>query len=204
MTETFAVMIEGLSFLDDLDEIPSELETKAVQAINKTARRARTESSRRIRRQVGFKASYLNQERLGVRPAYRGKLEARVSARGNPTSLARFVTNMAGDPRASNKKFRKHGVRFAVKPGGAKHVSAEQNRMFAIPLRNGNLGLAIRTSGGKPRAAYRPKQIAPNVFLLYGPSVDQVFRTVREDIEDESAEYLEYEFNRLLDLGGIA
>ena len=76
-------------------------------------------------------------------------------------------------------------------------------RAFVMELRGGNRGLAIRTDGSKPRGAYKPKPIGKNLFLLYGPSVDQVFRTVSEDVAPDVADELEVEFNRLLDLKDI-
>ena len=69
--------------------------------------------------------------------------------------------------------------------------------------------LAVRTEGGPPRGAYAPKQLkafGPNVWLLYGPSVDQVLFSARnnggvvEEIAPEVMADLEAEFGRLIDL----
>lgn len=62
-----------------------------------------------------------------------------------------------------------------------------------------NMGLAIRL---KPGESLRNKtgkltRLAPNVYLLYGPSVDQVFRTISSEMTDEVADYLQQEFSRL-------
>jgi len=191
--------VEGLEALDDMAEISPEIERKAVQAINKTTRRTRTAASRQIREQIKLKASYLNQDdRLSMKFARAGKLEGRISGRDRPTSLARFVTNKTGSLRDTNRRFRRSGARIQVKPGATRVA----RKAFAIPLRGGNLGLAIRTKGGPPQRAYKPKRLSEDVYLLYGPSIDQVFKTVREDLEDEAADYMEFEFNRLLDLGG--
>lgn len=199
MSARYAVFIEGLEALDDLVDISPEIERKAIQAINKTTRRTRTEASRQIRNQIRLKASYLNQEdRLSMKFARAGKLEGRISGRDRPTSLARFVTNKSGSVRDMNRRFRRSGARIQVKPGATRVA----RKAFAVPLRGGNVGLAIRTKGGPPQRAYKPKKLSDNVYLLYGPSIDQVFSTVREDLEDDAAEFLEYEFNRLLDLGG--
>ena len=44
------------------------------------------------------------------------------------------------------------------------------------------------------------KQIGPNLYLLYGPSVDQVFVDVRNAVRGDLETLLEREFERLLDL----
>lgn len=81
---------------------------------------------------------------------------------------------------------------------------------FLVKLKSGNaktdtqfnLGLAIRLKPGERlRNKTSMTQLDHNVYLLYGPSVDQVFRTVREDIAPDTASFLEAEFRRLLDIG---
>lgn len=174
----------------DIEEIPERIRKAAMRAVNKTADRARTASAREMRNQVNFPASYLNAEgRLQVtKRANQDDLEARITGRQAPTSLARFVQ---GTPK------RGKGVRVQVKPGAARYM----RRAFLMKLKNNNLGLAVRTDGGPPKGAYKPKQISENLWLVYGPSIDQVFRTVAEDVSEPMADYLEAEFLRLLDLG---
>ena len=84
-----------------------------------------------------------------------------------------------------------------VKPGMARML----RRAFVFELKNGNRGLAMRTSGGRPLGAYRPTPLGKNLWLLYGPSVDQVFggTGVAQEISPELVDYLEHEFHRLLD-----
>jgi hypothetical protein len=51
-----------------------------------------------------------------------------------------------------------------------------------LGLRNGNTGLAVRLKPGeKIKGSTGAVQMAENLYLLYGPSVDQVFRGVAED-----------------------
>jgi hypothetical protein len=188
MTAVFAFAVEGLSALSEFDEVPDQIRLAALRAVNKTAQRARTLSARAIRQQVALPARYLSSAdgRLEIsKRATRNELESVVSAERRPTSLARFVRGHQ----------RKRGVRVTVKPGAARYL----RNAFLVKLRNNNVGLAVRTSGGPPRAAYKPRMIFPNVYLLYGPSVDQAFQTVRQDVSDETADFLEYEFNRLID-----
>lgn len=201
MSAQYAVFVDGLDMLDDFDEIPAALTRKAVQAINKTVRWGRTRGSKEIREQVAFKARYLTSgDKLETRFATKGHLAGRVVATDRATSLARFVTNASGDARATNRRWRasrSSGAKIQVKPGATRTI----RRAFAVNLRGGNIGLAVRTDGGPPRGAYKPKLIFPNVWLLYGPSVAQVFNTVRGDISEDTADYLETEFTRLLSLG---
>lgn len=193
----YAFVVEGLSSLAGIEDIPADIERAAVRAINKTVPWTRTRSAREIRRQTAFPARYLSGEdgRLEITERARaGSLEGRITARQRATSLARFVTG----------RTRRRGIRVTVKPGSARYI----RRGFLIPLRGAggdlnNTGLAIRTDGSAPKGAYKPKRLFDNVWLVYGPSVDQVFRQVREDVSEDAADYLEVEFNRLLDLEGV-
>lgn len=200
----YVVAIEGLAALDDLESIPDKILRAARQAVNKTTDRARAASARSIREQINFPARYLSGEdgRLAVTKRASGSdLEGRITGRQRATSLARFAT---GSPQPGQRG----GIRVAVKPGGARFMP----RAFVIRLRAGsstldtksNLGLAVRTENGeKPRGAYKPKKIGDNLWLLYGVSVDQAFKSVREEVRPDMEEFLEAEFLRLFNLGKI-
>lgn len=191
----FGVFLEGFEIKDDLEETANKLRTAAYRAINAGAKRGRTLAVREMTDQVNFPAGYFRGEksRLTVsKRASSASLEAVISGRDRPTSLARFVTS--GAPR-------RQGVTVSV----ARGKSTTLERAFLMPLRSGmelmnNMGLAIRLpKGTKPRAAYRPVKLAEGLWLLYGPSVDQVFKSVRGDIAPDVSTYLETEFLRLLD-----
>lgn len=87
-----------------------------------------------------------------------------------------------------------------VHPGRIKQMP----RAYIIPLRAGNqfglnTGLAIRLRPGETVRnirEYTPVEIYPDVYILYGPSVDQVFRGVTADITPEVNSALDAEFNR--------
>ncbi len=200
MAGLYAVAIEGLDSLKRYEELPAKIERAASRAINAASDRARAAAARAIRLQVNLPASYLtgDDSRLRVvKRASAGDLEAIVRGRQRPTSLARFVTSGSVGSR--------NGVTVEVKSGSARFM----RRAFLIRLRAGtadldtksNLGLAIRLKAGESltnkRAAIRMNN---GLYLLYGPSVDQVFRSVRDDITPDIADYLEREFGRLLDL----
>jgi hypothetical protein len=69
---------------------------------------------------------------------------------------------------------------------------------YLLRLNAGNMGFAIRLRKGESvKGSSRSYPIGDTGFhLLYGPSVDQVFRTVRDDIEPELVKNLNSEFNR--------
>lgn len=196
MSIDYAVFIEGLSDLDvALRETNPAIIKAATRAINDTAARTRTASADEIRQQVNFPVSYLKPsgKRLTVtKKAGVNSLEAIITGRRRATSLARF---------AKNAKPGKMGVTLQVKRGR----STTLDRAFLMPLKSGsnvdsmgNVGLAIRTDKVRPSKAYKPVRITDSLWLLYGPSVDQVFKSVRGDVSGEAAAHLEREFLRLL------
>lgn len=196
--DTYIYVVEGLN-LGHLDDIPSHVKKAAFRAVNRTSERARTKSGRAIRQIVNLPARYLSGEdgRLQMSaPANTSRLERSVTGRRRATSLARFKV---GDPTGQ-------GLRVSVlKAGGARYIK----RGFLIPLKGAggglsNLGLAMRTPDGKaPRGALKPKMIGQGLYLLYGLSVDVLFRRVLGTVTPEVSDNLVAEFTRLLDLDGI-
>ncbi len=180
-----------------------KIETALLRSINKTADRARTLASQDIREQVAFPASYLapSAKRLFVstKATKASPFEAVISGRDRPTSLARFTNQK---PLGGGQRHRGGQVAVTVKPGVRRYIK----RAFLITLNNSNVGLAVRTDGGPPNNAYAPKEIGKNLWLLYGPSVDQVLSAasngggIYEEIVPEMLDFLNDEFNRQLDL----
>lgn len=180
-----------------------KIETALLRSINKTADRARTLASQDIREQVAFPASYLapSAKRLFVstKATKANPFEAVISGRDRPTSLARFSNQK---PLGGGQRHRGGQVAVTVKPGVRRYIK----RAFLITLNNSNVGLAVRTDGGPPNNAYAPKEIGKNLWLLYGPSVDQVLSAasngggIYEEIVPETLDFLNNEFNRQLDL----
>ena len=180
-----------------------KIETALLRSINKTADRARTLASQDIREQVAFPASYLapSAKRLFVstKATKASPFEAVISGRDRPTSLARFTNQK---PLGGGQRHRGGQVAVTVKPGVRRYIK----RAFLITLNNSNVGLAVRTDGGPPNNAYAPKEIGKNLWLLYGPSVDQVLSAasngggIYEEIVPETLDFLNNEFNRQLDL----
>lgn len=203
--DTFAVFVEGISDLKEFDSLKDNIRLAAAQALNKTAERGRAEAARQIRQQVNFPVQYLNPQskRLFVsKKAQRNDLEARIRARTRATSLSRFVTGSA--------QLHKQGVRVEVAPGRARFLK----RAFLVRLRSGtantdtlhNLGLAVRLKPGETlRNKTDARKLDRNLYVLYGPSIDQVFRArdgtgVADEMIPELEQTMETEFLRLVEL----
>lgn len=170
-------------------------------AINRTAAWARTQSSKKMREEVNFKASYLNENLKVGEKATEQSLSSTITARFRPTSLARFAK---GTPESTQKAGK---TVVTVHPSKSKTM----NGAFLLKLKglNGatsdglaNIGLAIRLKKGEK---LRNKKISmgertKGLAFLYGPSVDQVFNTISGEMEGDIADYLVTEYERLLNL----
>lgn len=196
---------EAAQFLGEVSDMQIRAMTKA---LNKTGPHTRTQMDRAIRDQVAFPASYLrpSTKRLFVaKKATKTKLETVIEGRGRPTSLARFIKGGAANMK--NRKRKPEAISVEVKPGSIHAIK----RAWVVSLPgapdSNNLGLAVRTEAGKkPRGAYAPKRLDNNVWLLYGPSVNQILYSVRnrggviEEIYGPTLDYLSKEYDRLLTL----
>jgi hypothetical protein len=169
-------------------------------AINDTARRVlMTQGKAQLTEEVAFPSGYLNADRLGVTEfAKPTALRAVVKGRDRPTSLARFAS-AAGTPRAGRGGW-VPVQSLMVHPGRRRQT----NRTFLVNLRRGaeatgNIGLAIRLRPGETVQGvdrFSPIQLFPNVFLLFGPSVDQAFQGVVADLAPKVVENWSDEFYR--------
>lgn len=191
------------NFQSLVEAFPEHTLTAAKLSINDAARKARSLAKDEILRQVAFGADYLGNEREGrlrikqfARP---DNLLAIISGRQRDTSLARFVTNMAeltakGAPDTIVAGRGKAVLR--IKPGTTSTI----DKAYILRLRNGNLGLAIRPGKGGVRNSMGAVPLFSNRgspwYLLYGPSVQQVFNTVSKDIGPDVNNFLMSEFDR--------
>lgn len=192
-------------FIKLFEDFPQRANEAARLAVIETARFARRQGSKEIRDQVNFSRGYLGDEKTGRLvigyPKRADGTEAVILGRDRPTSLARFaVGNTKPGRRKSGNPVK---VRVSSK-GGTETLK----RGFFIRLRQGkvlddenfNVGLAVRLAKGERLQNKRQAiLIASGLYLLYGPSVGQVFSAVAEDIEPEVSEKLETEFLRQFD-----
>lgn len=189
MSFGYLVAVEGIPELEEMSEIPQKLSRYAAMAVNRTARDYRVRGSRLIREEVAFPASYLypSAGNLTVsRQATPDDLEAEISGRFRPTALSRFVKG----PKTHGRK----SPTVEVRPGSRQKM----HRAFLMNLRNGNVGLAVRLAPNeRVENKRRMVQVSAGLYLLYGPSVDQVFRSVSESMAPDAADSLHREFLRL-------
>lgn len=178
-------------FIERMKNFSTKTTLDAVKAVNKVIVSSRAAAANEIVDQVNFPKSYLGSPndpnaRLAVKKkATRQNIEAVISARRRPTSLANpafLRSRKAGDVTVAVKG------NFPTRLRGA----------FIVRLNNGNDGLAIRVHAGHQlRNSRAAKRLSNNVYLLYGPSVDQVFQSVREDIAPKAITDLQKEMIRL-------
>jgi hypothetical protein len=163
-------------------------------ALNETARGPAIKAAKRnIMEQVNFPEGYLDTRIAFVKAATPDNLEARIKGRDRPTSLARFASGAPVVQRGSRTAYT-GGVNVMVKPGAPQRIPTG----FLVGLRHGNVGFAIRTKSGVVHGVqrYKPQRLFPNVYLLYGPSVDQVLTDVGDQISEEVTSDIAAEFNR--------
>lgn len=207
---SYLIRIDGLEeLLGDITQLTDRQAKTIAQALNNTIQEARHIADRRIRADIAFPPGYLVQGNKGGKLAIRktatpNDLQAAILAEFRPTSLARFSSQK--NPGLAR---RAGGVSVSVKPGSVKFMK----KAFLVKLRRGsaltetahNLGLAIRLKPGEnvknkkatPASKSNPKW--KGVFLLYGPSVDQTFRKVAEQMGPEVKAFLEREYLRLME-----
>lgn len=199
MPSAYVVKVDDLSVtINRLDDAPTKIRRTASRAINRTLTRTRTASERSIREQVAFPVGYLKPSagRLKVSETSKpNSLSGAVRGRQSATSLARF---------ALNRPKRGGQVRLRVKPNRTTVIPGA----FLINLRRGdgsgdgfNRGLAVRLKPGERlRNKRNARQLGNGLYLLYGPSVDQVFQQVAREEAEPAGQFLEQEFLRQLEL----
>ena len=194
---TATILAAGLDeFVKFTEDLPDLMVEAAYFAVNDTSRDTVPILKRKMRKEVNFPSGYLNRQRLSVsRKATRVRLEAVISGRDRPTSLARFA------PGATLKNSVKRPIFVKVKAGNQRRLE----RAFLVKLKNDNIGLAIRLPKGEaPRDAYKPVPLTrgggqpTGAWLLYGPSVDQVMKGVADETQDDVLDALNRNFFRHL------
>lgn len=190
-------ILDAISYFQQL---PDTAGRAAVLAINQVARRGALSLIKSdIMSEVSFPKDYLTDDRLGItKLASASSLEATITARHRPTSLARFAS---GQELGSKRKL---GVVVNVGVRGARVM----RNAWLVRLTRGepgsqdgfNIGLAVRVKPGESVPNKKGQQmtwLVPNqVALLYGPSVDQVFQEVSGKVVEPVSEMVVDEFLR--------
>lgn len=185
-----------------LEQFPAVVPRAASMSLNQTVERKGMKLAReRMLEQVAFPTGYLYPPRFEVsKKASPTSLLAVMRGQFTPTPLARFASGQ----RSRFIAARKHGrrvqrptIKVEIKPGRI----VELKRAFLLTLKNGNIGLGIRLRPGETlQHTIGAKMITSGplagVALLYGPSVDQVFRSVAVEITPTLLDEWESEFLR--------
>lgn len=182
--------------------MPGVTNKAARMAINQVAQRGGLKLARdSIMDEIAFPRDYLKGDRLGVTSlATDSKLEAVITGRKRATSLARFAAPGTPIGSAMNSGVR---VRVSTKGGGKVLRRAwlvRLNKGQSLDEDNYNVGLAVRLGNGDKVAgkfsAHQSWLVPGVIALLYAPSVDQIFRTVADDIAPQVGDMTAEEFIR--------
>lgn len=150
---------------------------------------------------IAFPSGYLDaHDRLKVSKLARNDdLEAVITGRQRATSLARFASGSV-----SSKGEASAGVMVHVSRGRTQML----RKAWLVRLKAGasldddnfNVGLAVRLAPGEKinnkRTAHKSWLVKGQVALLYGPSVDQVFANVADDVMPDISNMVASEFYR--------
>ena len=156
----------------------------ASMTLNDTARWARTRLKSQMQADIRLTESAFTGKRLYVAEfANPGHLQVTVRGDKQGYSLSRFAVDKP--------------VRLArspllqIKRGGP---AVQVKRGFFLPAPNGALGLAVRTNG--PLAKGKGRKVGPNLYILFGPSPDQMMRRLAPELVPSVQQHVLVEFNR--------
>lgn len=150
--------------------------------------------------EVNFPPGYVDDEKIKtLRYARPDDLTVHVQARKRATSLARFATSKIP---AATVAERKQGVTVAVHRGRQKTIRSgflvRLKRGASLTEDNYNLGLAVRLKDGE--TIKNKKQVKQGnlkgLYLLYGPSVEQIVGEVVTENEEPILNLIAVEFVR--------
>lgn len=191
MIRVAAADIKGLATY--LQRTPEVAQEAAKLAVSDTADWGKNMAARMFTSTVNLPADALAARRFRVsqRPTS-ARPEAIISADNNPLGLSRFVVGAKkpGAPHPRTQVLVGGSVKQWSAPGG-------DNYAFLIPTPNGaaGVGLAIRTKGAL-RNSKAARQIGRNLYLLSGPSVNQMFAQLMPAIVPRVEAKLQAEFQR--------
>ena len=176
------------------------VEPAAAYAINEAAVFARRAGAKEIAHEVNLKPAYIDSKLTVTKRADTRDLEAVVTGRDRPTSLARFAQ---GTPKFGKQR-QAPRVRVKAKGGGAPIRNGFFMRLkrgsAVISAENNNIGLAVRLKPGE-RVTNKTNMVpigSGGLYLLYGPSVAQAYRSASQETADAVAENLAARFTHHL------
>lgn len=194
MASMVYVALNNVQDLDAVRDVIERFGPTLLRTVNDVGRWAHQEARKRVSQDINWPAGYLNEQRLSFKPARvhdRTRAGAAIiRGRARPSTMTRFAMTAPGAKRAGG------GIEFQVKKG--KHKALR--KAFFRKLK-GNMLVMMREGDYRQMPDINASKYVWNGFVfLYGPSIDQVFRTHRdgpEGIASEALDLLEEAFNAL-------
>lgn len=168
-------------------------------AINRAAPKVRTKASSAIRTQVRLTAGYVR-ERLAITKATKASLSGAIQTPSRGLLLSKFST----DKNASSEKVTwlkpppmpPRGIKVKVKPSGGSKPMGDDYFYMVLP-KSRQLGIVRRLTKSEQNAAQAsgsgPGSQGGKFKVAYGPSLSQVFNTVRDDVLPEAGDIYQTE-----------
>lgn len=167
-----------------LRDIPAASARAAFRSVNKIAAKANTQVKRTIASQVMLPASYVA-DKLSLQQANLNNPTAIITGRRRPTTLASYGAKLL-------RNGKKPGVSVKVSRQGPRKVL---KKAFLLTLKAG-------AEAGSAQGVFM--RVGGKLKHLYGPSVDQLFRRIKDeispqivmDLSDAFFKQLDYELQR--------
>lgn len=182
-------------FARQLERYPQQARKAASMAVNDTAAWSKTQARILMQSQILLPRETLENARFGVRQSATGaNPEAVVSASNNPLGLSRFVVSPKV-PGAAYPKTR-------IKVGGRTIQWGQEGQKggsyaFLLQTPNGADGVALALRTTTPlRNSRAARKIGRNLYILSGPSVNQMFARIAPELVPRIEERLQGEFAR--------
>lgn len=177
-----------------LAHIKNGAERALARALNRTASKAKTAASRAIRGQINLSAAYVRENLKGpangfAYKATAGRLEARLSTPKRGILLRNFVAgaipSSAGKPPTP--------IRVKVKAAGPTEIL--RSGFFIRTKTSGAITPAVANDVLR-RFGMKQKLDSGPYTVLHGPSLSQVFASVKDDISGDMSALLAANFEK--------
>lgn len=161
-----------------LGVLPTEAKKALSKTINDAAINAHAKGVKEITQQANIAESYVRSKLTINQRANLADPTAMISARLRGTGLRRFDAQQEVKT-GKTRPLVNGGVSVQVKPSGGRKLLPHA---FFITLNNGNVHIATRNKGANGKNDYT---------VRYGPSVSQMWQSVRDDVEPPLDELLD-------------
>lgn len=178
-------------------EYPEQADKAAKLALKTAARDARVAGAQAIRGQVALSATYVNKHLKVVQGSQSGDLEMRIRAEPREVLLTRYGAKMKTVRTIGKAKNLSGDIARGIPPGrkaqGTKGVKVkasgskkELRNTFWVRIQNIGEWAPAERIGNNP----------DDIRVLHGPSVDQVWKDVRDEVLPGALDNMASEFSR--------